>query len=187
MPERPPALETDGIVLENVRKVYPGNVIAVRGASFAVREGKFFSILGPSGCGKTTTLRMIAGLDQPTAGRILLRGRDVTRTPPARRDVNMVFQAYALFPHMTVLENVAFGLRVKKVRGAELRRRVAEALRTVRLEGMDKRHPRELSGGQQQRVALARALVNGPAAMLLDEPLGALDLKLRKEMQLELK
>ena len=177
----------DAIVLDSVRKIYGRDLVAVDGASFAIREGEFFSILGPSGCGKTTTLRMIAGLEQPSAGRILLRADDVTETPPARRDVNMVFQAYALFPHMTVFENVAFGLRVKKVRGGELRDRVAEALRTVRLEGMEERRPRELSGGQQQRVALARALVNRPAALLLDEPLGALDLKLRKEMQLELK
>src|SRR5919109_4675671 len=165
----------DAIVLDSVRKIYGRDIVAVEDVSFAIREGEFFSILGPSGCGKTTTLRMIAGLEQPSAGRILLRADDVTETPPARRDVNMVFQAYALFPHMTVFENVAFGLRVKKVRGAELRDRVGEALRTVRLEGMEERRPRELSGGQQQRVALARALVNRPAALLLDEPLGALD------------
>jgi spermidine/putrescine transport system ATP-binding protein len=179
--------DADAIVLEDVRKAYGPDVVAVDGVSFSVREGEFFSILGPSGCGKTTTLRMIAGLEQPSDGRILLRADDVTATPPARRDVNMVFQAYALFPHMTVFENVAFGLRVKKVRGSELDDRVGEALGTVRLEGMERRRPGELSGGQQQRVALARALVNRPAALLLDEPLGALDLKLRKEMQLELK
>jgi spermidine/putrescine transport system ATP-binding protein len=187
VPERSLVPDRDAIVLDDVRKVYGADVVAVDRASFAIREGEFFSILGPSGCGKTTTLRMIAGLEQPTAGRILLRSDDVTGTPPARRDVNMVFQEYALFPHMTVFENVAFGLRVKKVRGGELQTRVGEALGTVRLEGLDRRHPRELSGGQQQRVALARALVNRPAALLLDEPLGALDLKLRKEMQLELK
>jgi spermidine/putrescine transport system ATP-binding protein len=187
MPEQSPTPARDAIVLEGVRKLYEGAVVAVDRASFAIREGEFFSILGPSGCGKTTTLRMIAGLEQPSEGRILLRTQDVTATPPARRDVNMVFQAYALFPHMNVFENVAFGLRVKKVRGADLQSRVGEALSTVRLEGMDRRHPRELSGGQQQRIALARALINRPAALLLDEPLGALDLKLRKEMQLELK
>jgi spermidine/putrescine transport system ATP-binding protein len=187
MPEPPATRNGNAIVLEDIRKDYGSDVLAVDGVSFAVREGEFFSILGPSGCGKTTTLRMIAGLEQPSAGRILLRAEDVTGTPPARRDVNMVFQAYALFPHMTVFENVAFGLRVKKVRGSELHDRVGEALRTVRLEGMERRRPGELSGGQQQRVALARALVNRPAALLLDEPLGALDLKLRKEMQLELK
>jgi spermidine/putrescine transport system ATP-binding protein len=187
MAEHPRELDRNAIVLEDVRKVYGPDGVAVDGVSFAVRESEFFSILGPSGCGKTTTLRMIAGLEQPSAGRILLRSEDVTGTPPARRDVNMVFQAYALFPHMTVFENVAFGLRVKKVRGPELRDRVSEALRTVRLGEAGQRHPRELSGGQQQRVALARALINRPAGLLLDEPLGALDLKLRKEMQLELK
>jgi spermidine/putrescine transport system ATP-binding protein len=187
MPDPSPARDADAIVLEDVSKAYGPDVIAVDVVSFAVREGEFFSILGPSGCGKTTTLRMIAGLEQPSTGRILLRSDDVTGTPPARRNVNMVFQAYALFPHMTVFENVAFGLRVRKVRGSELHDRVGEALRTVRLEGMERRRPGELSGGQQQRVALARALVNRPAALLLDEPLGALDLKLRKEMQLELK
>jgi spermidine/putrescine transport system ATP-binding protein len=187
MPDPSPARDADAIVLEDVSKAYGPDVIAVDVVSFAVREGEFFSILGPSGCGKTTTLRMIAGLEQPSTGRILLRSDDVTGTPPARRNVNMVFQAYALFPHMTVFENVAFGLRVRKVRGSELHDRVGEALRTVQLEGMERRRPGELSGGQQQRVALARALVNRPAALLLDEPLGALDLKLRKEMQLELK
>jgi spermidine/putrescine transport system ATP-binding protein len=188
---------TDGahaIELADVTKVYdsggrrPGDTAAaVSGASFQIAEGEFFSMLGPSGCGKSTTLRMLAGFEQPTSGRLFLRGADVTDVPPARRDVNMVFQAYALFPHMTVAENIAFGLRVRKVARRELRERVDEALASVRLEGMGERKPTQLSGGQQQRVALARALVNRPAALLLDEPLGALDLKLRKEMQLELK
>ncbi len=162
-------------------------VVAVDAVSFEIHEGEFFSMLGPSGCGKTTTLRMIAGFEEPTSGRILLRGSDVTYVPPAKRHVNMVFQSYALFPHMSVFENVAFGLRVKRVSRDDVRTRVAAALRSVRLEGMEERKPGQLSGGQQQRVALARALVNEPAALLLDEPLGALDLKLRQEMQLELK
>jgi spermidine/putrescine transport system ATP-binding protein len=160
---------------------------AVRDATFHVAEGEFFSLLGPSGCGKSTTLRMLAGFEDPTSGRIHLRGQDVTDVPPARRDVNMVFQAYALFPHMSVAQNVAFGPRVRRIKRAELAERVREALRIVRLEGLDERRPAQLSGGQQQRVALARALVNRPAALLLDEPLGALDLKLRREMQTELK
>jgi spermidine/putrescine transport system ATP-binding protein len=160
---------------------------AVRSISVAVGEGEFFSLLGPSGCGKSTTLRMLAGFEHPSRGQILLRGNDVTSVPPAKRDVHMVFQAYALFPHMTIAENVAFGLKVRRVARQEIRERVAEALRSVRLDGFDERRPAQLSGGQQQRVALARALVNKPAALLLDEPLGALDLKLRREMQLELK
>ncbi len=174
------------IVLESVTKAF-GEVKAVDDITLTIEKGEFFSLLGPSGCGKTTTLRMIAGLEEPTAGRIFLEGRDVTYMPAARRHVNMVFQAYALFPHMSVAENVAFGLQIKKVPRKETDVRVAEVLRTVQLEGMEKRRPTQLSGGQQQRVALARALVNRPAALLLDEPLGALDLKLRKEMQLELK
>ena len=144
-------------------------------------------MLGPSGCGKTTTLRMIAGFEMPDVGRILLQGGDVTFVPPAKRNVNMVFQAYGLFPHMTVAENIAFGPKIKKLDRAEIATRVADVVRTVQLDGMEDRRPAQLSGGQQQRVALARALVNRPAALLLDEPLGALDLKLRKEMQLELK
>ena len=174
------------IVLEDVSKEF-GDVKAVDDVSLTIGKGEFFSLLGPSGCGKTTTLRMIAGFEEPTVGRILLEGRDVTYVPAAKRNVNMVFQAYALFPHMTVWENVAFGLKIKKVPRADVNARVADALFSVRLEGMDRRKPGQLSGGQQQRVALARALVNRPAALLLDEPLGALDLKLRKEMQLELK
>ncbi|HET6171048.1 MAG TPA: ABC transporter ATP-binding protein [Gaiellales bacterium] len=185
-PGDPSAATTGAIVLESVTKRFD-DVIAVNDVSFEIREGEFFSMLGPSGCGKTTTLRMIAGFEEPSAGRILLRGGDVTRVSPAKRHVNMVFQSYALFPHMNVFENVAFGLRVKRVGRDDLRARVAQAMRSVRLEGMEERRPGQLSGGQQQRVALARALVNKPAALLLDEPLGALDLKLRQEMQLELK
>ncbi|MCC6224604.1 MAG: ABC transporter ATP-binding protein [Thermoleophilia bacterium] len=174
------------IVVESVTKLF-GDFKAVDAIDLAIAKGEFFSLLGPSGCGKTTTLRMIAGFEEPTTGRILLEGADVTYVPAAKRHVNMVFQAYALFPHMTVWDNVAFGLKIKKVPRPELEARVAQAMATVRLEGMEKRKPGQLSGGQQQRVALARALVNRPAALLLDEPLGALDLKLRKEMQLELK
>ena len=155
--------------------------------SITIPGGEFFSMLGPSGCGKTTTLRMIAGFETPDAGRILLQGGDVTRVPPAKRNVNMVFQAYGLFPHMTVAENIAFGPKIKKLPRAEIATRMNDVIHTVRLDGLEDRRPTQLSGGQQQRVALARAFVNRPAALLLDEPLGALDLKLRKEMQLELK
>jgi spermidine/putrescine transport system ATP-binding protein len=164
-----------------------GGVVAVNDVTLAIPGGEFFSMLGPSGCGKTTTLRMIAGFETPDDGRILLQGRDVTLVPPQRRNVNMVFQSYGLFPHMTVAENVAFGLKIKRLDRTEIERRVTDVIRVVRLEGLDDRRPAQLSGGQQQRVALARALVNQPAALLLDEPLGALDLQLRKEMQLELK
>jgi spermidine/putrescine transport system ATP-binding protein len=174
------------IVVDACTKVF-GDVVAVDDVTLEIPGGEFFSMLGPSGCGKTTTLRMIAGFESPDRGRILLRGDDVTPVPPQRRPVNMVFQSYGLFPHMTVGENVAFGLKIKRVGRDEAATRVEEALRTVRLEGLADRRPSQLSGGQQQRVALARALVNRPAALLLDEPLGALDLKLRKEMQLELK
>jgi spermidine/putrescine transport system ATP-binding protein len=164
-----------------------GAAAAVDDVSLEIGEGEFFSLLGPSGCGKTTTLRMVAGFERPDAGSIVLQGNDVTRVPANRRPLNMVFQQYALFPHMSVYDNVAFGLKVKRVPRAEHRERVHEMLRVVSLEGLDKRRARQLSGGQQQRVALARALVNRPAALLLDEPLGALDVKLRKHMQLELK
>ncbi len=164
-----------------------GGVGAVDDVSLEIAEGEFFSLLGPSGCGKTTTLRMVAGFERPDEGRIELHGDDVTTVPANKRPLNMVFQQYALFPHMSVYDNVAFGLKVKKVPRAEHRERVHEMLRVVSLEGLDKRRARQLSGGQQQRVALARALVNRPAALLLDEPLGALDVKLRKQMQLELK
>jgi spermidine/putrescine transport system ATP-binding protein len=174
------------IALEGVSKHY-GKAAAVRDVSLAIGEGEFFSLLGPSGCGKTTTLRMIAGFEVPDEGRIELQGRDVTSMLASRRPVNMVFQQYALFPHMSIYDNVAFGLKVKKVPRGEHAERVHEILRVVELEGFERRRPRQLSGGQQQRVALARALVNQPAALLLDEPLGALDVKLRKQMQLELK
>ena len=174
------------IVVESCTKRF-GSVTAVDDVTLTIPGGEFFSMLGPSGCGKTTTLRMIAGFETPDAGRILLQGGDVTFVPPPKRNVNMVFQAYGLFPHMTVAENIAFGPKIKKVDRSEIATRVAEVVRTVQLDGMEDRRPAQLSGGQQQRVALARALVNRPAALLLDEPLGALDLKLRKEMQLELK
>ena len=164
-----------------------GEVYAVDHVSMGIRNGEFFSMLGPSGCGKTTSLRMIAGFEYPTSGEIYLNGTPIGSTPPFQRNVNTVFQSYALFPHMSVAENVAFGLQMKKVPGNEIGRRVDEALEMVRLGGYGTRRPRQLSGGQQQRVALARALVNRPDVLLLDEPLGALDLKLRKEMQLELK
>ena len=178
---------TEGeIVVESCTKRF-GSVTAVDNVSLTIPGGEFFSMLGPSGCGKTTTLRMIAGFEMPDAGRIVLQGSDVTFVPPAKRNVNMVFQAYGLFPHMTVAENIAFGPTIKKLPRSQIAARVAEVVRTVRLDGMEDRRPAQLSGGQQQRVALARALVNRPAALLLDEPLGALDLKLRKEMQLELK
>jgi putative spermidine/putrescine transport system ATP-binding protein len=172
--------------LEGVEKRY-GDVVAVAGVDLEVRDGEFFSMLGPSGSGKTTTLRMIAGFELPTAGRIVLHGRDVTGVPPFDRDVNTVFQDYALFPHLSVGDNVAYGLMVRKVARPQRSARVAEALQMVRLEGYEKRRPAQLSGGQRQRVALARALVNRPRLLLLDEPLGALDLKLREEMQIELK
>jgi spermidine/putrescine transport system ATP-binding protein len=164
-----------------------GGVGAVDDVSLEIADGEFFSLLGPSGCGKTTTLRMVAGFERPDEGRIVLQGSDVTTVPANKRPLNMVFQQYALFPHMSVYDNVAFGLKVKRVPRADHEERVHEMLRVVSLEGMDKRRARQLSGGQQQRVALARALVNRPAALLLDEPLGALDVKLRKQMQLELK
>jgi len=179
-------LPSAAIGLDGVSKRF-GKHPAVDDVTLEIGEGEFFSLLGPSGCGKTTTLRMVAGFELPDAGRIVLKGSDVTEVPANRRPVNMVFQQYALFPHMSVYDNVAFGLKVKRVPRAEHRERVHEMLRVVSLEGLDRRRARQLSGGQQQRVALARALVNRPAALLLDEPLGALDVKLRKQMQLELK
>src|SRR5216684_2741816 len=171
---------------EGVSKGF-GETRAVQDVTVAIGEGEFFSLLGPSGCGKTTTLRMIAGFEVPDEGRIVLQGQDVTSVSANHRKVNMVFQQYALFPHMSIYDNVAFGLKVKRVPRSEHSERVHEMLRVVELEGLERRRTRQLSGGQQQRVALARALVNRPAALLLDEPLGALDVKLRKQMQLELK
>jgi spermidine/putrescine transport system ATP-binding protein len=164
-----------------------GESVAVDHIDLEVVDGEFFSLLGPSGCGKTTTLRMIGGFEAPTSGLIELQGQDVTWLPPYRRNVNTVFQNYALFPHLTIYENVAFGLRRKGVKDAEVRSRVVEMLRLVELSGFEGRKPTQISGGQAQRVALARALINKPAVLLLDEPLGALDLKLRKQMQVELK
>jgi putative spermidine/putrescine transport system ATP-binding protein len=180
------ATDRAAVRLEHVVKRF-GEVVAVDGIDVNVRAGEFFSMLGPSGSGKTTCLRMIAGFEQPTEGRILLDGEDVSASPPYERDVNTVFQDYALFPHMTVEDNVAYGLMVKKVGREERGRRVAEALEMVRLPEFGKRKPGQLSGGQRQRVALARALVMRPTVLLLDEPLGALDLKLRQAMQIELK
>ena len=178
--------DATAVSLRGLRKTF-GDVTAVDGIDLDLAEGEFFSMLGPSGSGKTTVLRMIAGFEVPTAGRILLGGVDVTDQAPYARDVNTVFQDYALFPHMSVLQNVEYGLRVKGVDRRSRRTRAVEALSTVRLEGYGDRRPSQLSGGQRQRVALARALVNRPKVLLLDEPLGALDLKLRREMQLELK
>jgi spermidine/putrescine transport system ATP-binding protein len=180
-----PAIELVGVHKDFVS--HGDQVHAVRRMDLAIGQGEFFSLLGPSGCGKTTTMRMIAGFEEPTAGTVFLDGRDVTGVSPNKRDINMVFQSYALFPHLTAYQNVAFGLERKKVEKAEIRRRVGEIMEIVSLTGMEKRAPREMSGGQQQRVALARALVNHPRALLLDEPLGALDLKLRQEMQVFLK
>ncbi len=182
--------EDAAIELVGVAKEFAAHgeiVAAVNGIDLVIQTGEFFSMLGPSGCGKTTTMRMIAGFEDPTRGSVYLKGRDVTGVPANRRDVNMVFQSYALFPHMSVAENVAFGLEQRRVPKEEIRTRVGEMLDIVDLAGREKRRPKELSGGQQQRVALARALVNRPSALLLDEPLGALDLKLRQAMQVELK
>src|SRR3954469_8390548 len=164
-----------------------GSLVAVNGVSLKVRKGEFLSLLGPSGCGKTTSLRMIAGFEQPDEGELLIGGSDAVGIPPYRRDVNTVFQQYALFPHMSILDNVCYGLKQRKVPRRERRAKAGEALELVQLTGRDSHRPAMLSGGQQQRVALARALVMNPRVLLLDEPLGALDLKLRKEMQIELK
>jgi spermidine/putrescine transport system ATP-binding protein len=179
-------LDEIDIHLDRVTKRF-SDVVAVDDLSLQIDQGEFFSLLGPSGCGKTTTLRMIGGFEEPTMGTVYLRGRDVTELPPYKRNVNTVFQSYALFPHLNVFDNVAFGLRRKKVQRSDVDRRVRESLGLVGLSKMETRKSTQLSGGQQQRVALARALVNHPQVLLLDEPLGALDLKLRKQMQLELK
>ena len=175
-----------GVRLEGVTKAFK-ETVAVDDITLDIEEGEFFSLLGPSGCGKTTTLRMIGGFEHPTSGRIFLGDREVSELPPYKRDVNTVFQSYALFPHLDVFENVAYGLKRKKVAAAEIETRANEMLDLVDLPGLGARKVTQLSGGQQQRVALARALVNNPQVLLLDEPLGALDLKLRKQMQLELK
>ena len=182
----PPAPAVADVRLENVTKQFD-DVTAVDDLSLEIERGSFFALLGPSGCGKTTTLRMIGGFEEPTEGTIYLGDEPVSGKPPYKRDVNTVFQSYALFPHLSIFENVAFGLRRKRVSKGDVRGRVLSILGLVGLEGYEKRKPRQLSGGQQQRVALARALVNKPRVLLLDEPLGALDLKLRKQMQLELK
>jgi spermidine/putrescine transport system ATP-binding protein len=178
--------DTPSVRLERVTKRF-GDFTAVREMDLDIPRGEFFTMLGPSGCGKTTTLRMVAGFEDPSEGRVLLSGEDVTSLPAFRRPTNTVFQSYALFPHRSVEQNVAFGLQRQKVDKAEIRRRVGEELERVGLSGEAKRRPAQLSGGQQQRVALARALVNRPEVLLLDEPLGALDLKLRKQLQVELK
>src|SRR3954469_19597822 len=190
---QPPGVAAPGqpaIRFAGVHKNYLSHgdtVPAVKRMDLAIAQGEFFSLLGPSGCGKTTTMRMIAGFEEPTEGKVLLDGKDVTGVSPNKRDINMVFQSYALFPHLNTYQNVAFGLERKKVAKDEIRRRVAEILEIVSLTGMEKRAPREMSGGQQQRVALARALVNRPRALLLDEPLRGPAPKLRQQMQVELK
>ncbi|MGF1567026.1 MAG: ABC transporter ATP-binding protein [Nodosilinea sp.] len=184
-PEVASATAQADVELKQVFKVFNQDT-AVHHLDLAVRQGEFFSILGPSGCGKTTTLRLIAGFEVPTAGEVLIQGANMNRVPAYRRPVNTVFQSYALFDHMTVRDNIAFGLKIKHMAPAQRRERVTDALRLVKMEAFANRLPAQLSGGQQQRVALARALVNRPSVMLLDEPLGALDLKLRKQMQIEL-
>jgi spermidine/putrescine transport system ATP-binding protein len=178
---------TSAVSLHGVTKRFGEDVVAVDDVDLQINDGEFFSLLGPSGCGKTTTLRMIAGLEFPTEGSVRIYDEEMGLRPPDKRPVNTVFQSYALFPHMNVSQNVGFGLRMKKFDDSEVHRRVGEAIELVRLTGLEKRSPKALSGGQQQRVALARALVNSPKVLLLDEPLGALDLKLRQTMQLELK
>ena len=182
------AVELKDVVKEFAEPEKKGQAFAaVNHVDLQINDGEFFSLLGPSGCGKTTSLRMIAGFELPTSGEVVIHGKAMGKTPPYQRPVNTVFQSYALFPHMTIFDNVAFGLQMKGVAKADVAPRVKEALAMVRLPGYENRKPKQLSGGQQQRVALARALVNRPEVLLLDEPLGALDLKLRKEMQLELK
>ncbi len=174
------------IELKDVKKNYGDNIV-LKHLNLQVRENEFLTLLGPSGCGKTTTLRMIAGFETPTEGRIFFEGKDITHLPPNQRHLNTVFQKYALFPHLNVFENIAFGLRIKKIPEQEIREKVTKMLQIVNLEGFEKRRIDSLSGGQQQRIAIVRALVNEPKVLLLDEPLGALDLKLRKDMQMELK
>lgn len=188
-PQSPPYTKPDASVMVDVKDVTKrwGTFTAVDNVSLQIKAGEFITLLGPSGCGKTTLLRMISGFETPTVGSILLDGRDVTHSPPYKRDVNQVFQSYALFPHLTVRENIEFGLRMKKVPRDEMVGRVDEAVRMVSLQGMELRKPSQLSGGQRQRVALARAIVNRPKVLLLDEPLSALDAKLRHAMQIELK
>jgi putative spermidine/putrescine transport system ATP-binding protein len=185
-PDTEPLAAAPAVRLSGIRRVY-GDVVAVAGIDLDIAAGEFFTMLGPSGSGKTTTLRVIAGFERPDAGRVELQGVDVTRVAPARRAVNTVFQDYALFPHMTVAENVEYGLRVKGMSRKDRRARAQDVLERVRLPGLGDRKPVQLSGGQRQRVALARAIINGPPVLLLDEPLGALDLKLRQEMQIFLK
>jgi spermidine/putrescine transport system ATP-binding protein len=175
------------VQLENVSKIYDEADVVIDNMNLSINKGEFLTLLGPSGCGKTTTLRIIAGFEMPSSGKVLIDGEDVTSNPPYQRPVNTVFQNYALFPHMNIFDNVAFGLKMKKVPGSQIEAKVLEMLKVVRLEGYEKRMPSQLSGGQMQRVAIARALVNSPKVLLLDEPLGALDLKLRKQMQIELK
>ncbi len=172
--------------LKGIKKSFDGNEI-LKGINLAVEAGEFITLLGPSGCGKTTTLRIIAGLEYPDEGSVSIEGSDVTAKQPEKRDVNTVFQSYALFPHMTIAENIAYGLKIRKVPKEEQKKRVKEALELVQLAGFEKRKPSQLSGGQRQRVAIARAIVNNPKVLLLDEPLGALDLQLRRQMQIELK
>lgn len=176
----------DMIILTNLRKQY-GDFVAVENTTLNVKKGEFLTLLGSSGCGKTTTLRMIAGFEDPTEGSILIGGKHAEHLPPNKREVNTVFQNYALFPHLTIRENIAFGLKLQKVKKAEIKERVENIIKLVKLEEHADKSPDQLSGGQKQRVAIARAIVNNPKVLLLDEPLGALDLKLRKEMQLELK
>ena len=180
------AVELRDVVKEFAEPEKKGEAFAaVNHVDLQINDGEFFSLLGPSGCGKTTSLRMIAGFELPTSGEVLIHGKPMGKTPPYQRPVNTVFQSYALFPHMTIFDNVAFGLQMKGISKTDIAPRVKEALAMVRLPGYENRKPKQLSGGQQQRVALARALVNRPEVLLLDEPLGALDLKLRKEMQLQ--
>ena len=185
--EAPPLTPKTMVAFEHVQKTYDGRTLVVEDLNLTVRRGEFLTMLGPSGSGKTTTLMMLGGFEQPTSGRILLEGQAVERLPPERRDIGFVFQNYALFPHMTVAENVGFPLRYRGIRGAEAARRTAEALAMVKLGGLGERRPAQLSGGQQQRVALARAMVFNPKLILMDEPLGALDKQLREHMQAEIR